>query len=131
MKLPPQLIARLSPLVEAARGEPLLEPTLALVAHDDAALRIESELGVFVFDRVRRVVERDGQPVAAFGDIASVDIDAFPGGRGAPSWGLSLYQSFLRRVALGRTYDDGTASVVASRLSRAIGCKVVALALRR
>lgn len=131
MKLPPLLLSRLSPLVEAARGEPLVEPALSLVVHDEFALRIESELGVFSFDRARCVVEHDGRQLASFADIASVDIDAFPGGRGQPSWGLSLYASFLRRVALGRTYDDGTASVVAARLARAIGCKVVAVALRR
>lgn len=131
MKLPPLLMTRLSPLVEAARGQPLVEPALALLSHDDALIRVQSELGLFSFDLGRRAVERDGVPLAAFADIASVDIDAFPGGRGDPSWGLSLYLSFLRRVPLGRTYDDGLASVLAARLARAIGCKVVALALRR
>lgn len=131
MKLPAPLMVRLSPLVEAARGEPLLEPALVLGSAADGSPCVRSELGEFLFDRERRVVEHDGREVVAFGDIASVDIDAFPGGRGQPSWGLTLYLSFLHRVPLGRTYDDGTASVVAARLARLVGCKVVALALKR
>ncbi|MFO1328955.1 MAG: hypothetical protein U1F56_16470 [Rubrivivax sp.] len=131
MKLPAPLLTRLSPLVEAARGEPLLEPAFSLGSAGDGSLRVRSELGEYLFDRERRVVEHEGRVVAAFDDIASVDIDAFPGGRGQASWGLTLYLSFLNRVALGRTYDDGAASVAGARLARLIGCKVVALALRR
>lgn len=131
MKLHPRLLHTLSPLVEAARGEPLLEPALELERVGDSLLVVQSELGRFEVDLASRVVRRDGAELAAFGDVQSVDIDAFPGGRGAPSWGLSLYLSFVRRVPLGRTYDDGTASVAAAKLARAIGCKVVAVALRR
>jgi hypothetical protein len=131
MKLPPRLAYRLSPLVEAARGEPLLEPSLELAAADEARIVLHSEQGVFTFDRLQRRVAHDGAEVATFDEVRSVDINAFPGGRGAPSWGLSLYCSFTRRVPLGRTYDDGNASVLAARLARALGCKVVAVALKR
>lgn len=131
MKLPPQVLYTLSPLVEAARGEPLLEPALELAAADEARIVLQSEQGIFTFDRATRRVLHGDAEVAAFDEVRSVDINAFPGGRGAPSWGLSLYCSFLRRVALGRTYDDGNASVLAARLARALGCKVVAVALKR
>ena len=132
MKLPPGLAVKLSPLVEAARGEPLVEPYCTVAESQPGQLVLDSCYGRFTFDRIRRVVLRDGgaEPVA-FDSVRSVDLSAFPGGLGARSWSITLYRSFLDRITLARTYDDGQASVVAARLAGVIGCKVVSLVGRR
>jgi len=131
MKLPHQLIVKLSPLVEAARGQPLVEPTMAIAQRSEAYIIVESGHGRFVFDIERRVVMRDDQEMAHFESIQSVDVGSFPGGRGDASWSVSLYLGLFRRITVGRTYDDGDASVIAAKLARAVGCKVVAMRLRR
>lgn len=131
MKLPMPLVLKLSPLVEAARGRPLLEPALDIGEEDEACIVVQSELGRFVFDRQRRLVLQGEQELAGFDSVQSVDIGAFPGGRGEKSWSLTLYRGFFDRIALGRTYDDGVASVTAAKLARAMGVKVVALAMSR
>lgn len=131
MKLPMPLVLKLSPLVEAARGRPLLEPALDIGEEDEACIVVQSELGRFVFDRQRRLVLQGEQELAGFDSVQSVDIGAFPGGRGEKSWSLTLYRGFFDRIALGRTYDDGVASVTAAKLARAMGVKVAALAMSR
>lgn len=131
MKLPRPLVMRLSPLVEAASGSPLVEPFLEVVAADESGIDVDSSHGRFRFDLAARQVRRGDEVVAAFDAIQSVDIGAFPGGRGERSWSVSLYLSPLRRITIGRTYDDGDASVIASGLAQAIGCKVIALTFRR
>ena len=128
--LPQLLRLKLSPLAEAITGQPLVDPAIVLTALDPTQLQLVSAHGRFVFDRQRGQVQRDGIDIAAFEAVQSVDIGSFPGGRGAPSWSVSLYMGFFRRVTLGRTYDDGEASVVAARLARLLDRKVVSLALR-
>ena len=131
MKLPPALLNKLSPLVEAARGEPLVAPFIDIAEFNEHRLVLVSPYGRFCFDRVQKVVLKDDAPVCTFGDIQSIDLAGFPGGRGAPSWTVTLYCGFTRRVTVGRTYDDGEASVTGARLARLIGCKVVSLAGHR
>jgi hypothetical protein len=131
MKIPHRLALKLSPLVEAARGEPLVEPFIELETLDDDQLVLDSSHGNFVFDRKARVVLQGGQQVATFDSIQSVDIAAFPGGRGERSWSITLFCGFLDRITVGRTYDDGEASVVAAKLADVIGCKVISLLGRR
>ena len=127
MKLPRQLLVRLSPLVEAARGEPLVEPFLELAEESEQQLKLRSSYGTFTFDRLRRVVlDGDAEPLG-FDTIQSVDIAAFPGGRGERSWSITLYCGFVDRTTVARTYDDGEASIVAAKLARVVGCKVVSL----
>jgi hypothetical protein len=127
VKLPPRWAARLSPLVEAARGEPLVPPGLALQALDDDTLVLGSAHGRFVFDRAARCVRRDDEVVATFGAVQSVDIGSLPGGLGERTWSLTLYLGLVRRITLGRTYDDGEASIIAARLAGVLGCKVISL----
>jgi len=127
MKIPHRLALKLSPLVEAARGEPLVEPFAEITRFDDDALVIESSHGTFVFDRKERVVSEAGQQLATFDSIQSVDIGAFPGGRGERSWSITLFRSLFDRITVARTYDDGDASVIASKLAAVIGCRVVSL----
>lgn len=127
MKIPHRLALKLSPLIEAARGEPLVEPFVEIESLDDDQLVLESSHGQFVFDRQARVVTQGGQQLATFDAIQSVDIAAFPGGRGERSWSITLFCGFLDRITVGRTYDDGDASVVASKLAGVIGCKVISL----
>lgn len=128
MKLPFPLAVKLSPLVEVTRGWPLVEPVLEIAEQNETRIVVESSHGRFVFDRQRRVVLADGgRELASFAAVRSVDIGVFPGGRGERSWSLSLFLGFFNRIAIGRTYDDGDASVIAAKLARAIGCKVVAL----
>lgn len=131
MKLPAPLLVKLSPLVEALRGEPLLEPALRVTGQSEHTLQIESELGQVLVDLNLRTVRLDADRSVDFADIQSVDIGHFPGGRGEPSWSIALYLGPLRSIPLGRTYDDGDASVIAAKLARRIGCKVVAVSVRR
>lgn len=131
MKLPQALLVKLSPLVEAARGEPLVEPFVQVTELGEGRVQLDSAYGRFTFDRPQRQVCKDGVEISRFGAIESIDLAGFPGGRGAPSWSITLYRGFLDRITIGRTYDDGEASVVGARLARLIGCKVVALAGRR
>jgi hypothetical protein len=130
MKIPRQLMVKLSPLVEAARGEPLVEPFLELSEEADRRLLVRSSYGSFVFDRGKGDVVLDDLSLVAFGSIQSVDIAAFPGGRGEKSWSITLYRGFLDRITVARTYDDGEASVVAAKLSRLLDCNVINLSRR-
>lgn len=131
MKIPTALLHKLSPLVEAARGEPLVAPYIRVAAFDEQRLVLDTSHGHFSFERLPRVVLKDGDEACRFDDIASIDLAGFPGGRGAPSWSVTLYCGFARRITVGRTYDDGEASVTGARLARLIGCKVVSLAGHR
>lgn len=128
MKLPHRLLVKLSPLVEAARGEPLIEPFLEVAERSEQRLLLRSSYGNFNFDRVQRLVLQDEVEIARFDSIESIDIAMFPGGRGARSWSITLYRGFVDRITVARTYDDGQASVVAAQLARLVGCKVVSLA---
>ena len=127
MKLPHALLVKLSPLVEAARGEPLVMPFLDIHEHGGQGLELSSSYGDFRFDRERRLVFRDGQQVSTFDAVASIDIAGFPGGRGAPSWTLTLYRGPVDRITVARSYDDGEISVLGARLARLMDCKVVSL----
>jgi hypothetical protein len=127
MKLPQALLVKLSPLVEAVRGEPLVAPFLRIHVHGGQGLELTSSYGHFWFDSERRLVFRDDQQVSTFEAIASIDLAGFPGGRGAPSWSVSLYRSPVDRITVARSYDDGEASVLGARLARLMDCKVVSL----
>jgi hypothetical protein len=127
MKIPHRLALKLSPLVEATRGEPLVEPYVEVEQFDDDRLVIESSHGRFVFDRGQRVVQEGEQQLATFDSIQSVDIAAFPGGRGERSWSITLFRSLFDRITVARTYDDGDASVVAAKIANVLGCRVVSL----
>jgi hypothetical protein len=131
MKLPHQLLVKLSPLVEAARGEPLIEPFVEVAEHSEARLVLRSSYGLFSFDKAQRVITRDEVEVSGFDGVLSVDIGAFPGGRGEKSWSVVLFRGLVDRITIGRTYDDGEASVVAAKVAQVLGCKVVSLAIRR
>jgi hypothetical protein len=131
MKIPPQLLLKLSPLVELASGRPLVEPFVDIVASNDERLQLLTPYGEFVFDKTGRRVLKDGQDLSGFDEVESVDINAFPGGRGERSWSIVLFRGFIDRITVARTYDDGEASVVASKLAGVLGCKVVSLTLGR
>ena len=127
MKLPRPLLLKLSPLVEAARGDPLVEPFLELEEDNELRLVLVSSYGGFVFQRDTRSITRDGVEVSTFDAVQSVDIGSFPGGRGARTWSISLYRGIVDRITVARTYDDGEASITAAKLGRVLGRKVVAL----
>ncbi|MBI5721618.1 MAG: hypothetical protein HZC37_28430 [Burkholderiales bacterium] len=131
MKLPHRLALKLSPLVEAARGEPLVEPFVEIGQFDDDVLVVESSHGSFLFDRLERVVKQGEQQLATFDSIQSVDIAAFPGGRGERSWSITLFRSLFDRITVARTYDDGDASVVAAKIAEVVGCRIVSLMAHR
>jgi len=127
MKLPHRVLLKLSPLVELASGEPLVEPFLELIENNDERLVLRSSYGEFVFDKTDGRVLRDGILVSGFDDIQSVDVGAFPGGRGEKSWSIVLFRSLIDRITVARTYDDSDVSIVAAKLARILGCKVIAL----
>ena len=131
MKLPRQVLLKLSPLVELARGEPLVEPFLEVTENSESRLVLRSSYGEFIFDKVSARVQRDGEDLCGFEEVETVDIGAFPGGRGEPSWSVTLYRGFVDRVTIARTYDDGEASVVAAKVARVLDRKVVSLARGR
>lgn len=131
MKLPHDWKLRLSPLAEVTLGRPLVEPFVEIVESGETQLVIHSSHGEFVFDREQRQVLRNGTPVADFASVQSVDISSLPGREDARSWALSLYVSFFQRVTIGRTVDDGEASVIAAKVAGVLGCKVLAMGLRR
>ena len=127
MKLPYQLLVKLSPLVELARGEPLIEPFVDLVENTEERLLLRSSYGEFLFDKIAQNVLKGITVVSTFKEIQSIDIAAFPGGMGEKSWSIVLFRSLLDRITVARTYDDGEASVIAAKLSRVLGCKVIAI----
>lgn len=131
LKLSQEWKLRLSPLAEVTLGRPLVEPFVEIVEAGESLLCIRSSHGEFVFDRVQRQVLRDGTPVATFDSVQSVDISSLPGREDARSWALSLYITFFQRVTIGRTVDDGEASVIAAKVAGVLGCKVLAMGLRR
>jgi hypothetical protein len=131
MNIPRHILIRLSPLIELVSGRPLVEPFVDIVANDDHRLHLLSSYGEFIFDKVDRRVLKDAVTVAVFDEIDSVDIDLFPGGRGQRSWSIVLFRGFVDRITVARTYDDGEASVLGSKLSGVLGCKIVSLSLRR
>lgn len=130
MKLPRQWLVRLSPLVEAARGEPLVEPYVETAEEPGHRFVLSSSYGRFVFDRQQRRIFDGETEIAGFEQVQSIDTAAFPGGLGERSWSITLYLGVVRRITLARTYDDGEASVLAARLARILDCKVVALSGR-
>jgi hypothetical protein len=127
MKLPHQLLVKLSPLVELARGEPLVEPFVELVENNEERMTIRSSYGEFLFDKGTKKILKEGAEVSSFHEVGSVDIGAFPGGLGEKSWSIVLFRSLVDRITVARTYDDGDASVIAAKLARVLGCKVIAL----
>jgi hypothetical protein len=132
MKLPHRWALKLSPLVEAARGEPLVEPFIEIEHFDEAQLIIASSHGHFFFDRRNRTVrmidpEQGEVDLGAFETIQSVDIAGFPGGRGERSWSVTLFRGYVDRITVGRTYDDGDASVVAAKLADVLGVRVISV----
>ncbi len=121
---------RLSVLAEIVLGRALVEPFLDISKANDQQLVVASSYGEFTFDLEKGVVLRDGSVVAGFNTVQSVDIASFPGGRGSRSWSVSLYLSPFRRITVGRSYDDVDTSVVAAKISAAMGCKVLSLTSR-
>ena len=121
---------RLSPLAEIVLGHALVEPFLEITKANDEHIVVASSYGEFTFDLENGVVLRDGGVVAGFNAVQSVDISSFPGGRGSRSWSVSLYLSPFNRITIGRAYDDVDTSVVAARISAALGCRVLSLTSR-
>lgn len=105
----------------------MVEPFLEIRQNSEERLVLASSYGTFVFDKEQSQVLLEDGALIPFSAIRSVDVSAFPGGLGERSWSISLYQGLIERTTVARTYDDGEASVVAAKLARAIGCKVVAL----
>ena len=131
MKFSKDLMVRLSPLIEAASGAPLVEPFVETSEQPGRRLVLRSSYGTFTFDRAQRLVLKDEEVIFSFSAVQSIALAAFPGGRGAKSWSISLYRGLIDRTTVARTYDDGEASVVGAKLARAIGCRVVSLAGRK
>jgi hypothetical protein len=131
MKIPLKVLVKLSPLVELARGEPLIEPFVELAENSEERLTLRSSYGEFLFDKGTGKILKDGTELSSFREVASVDIGAFPGGLGEKSWSIVLFRSLIDRITVARTYDDGEASVLAAKLARVLGCKVIALSAKR
>lgn len=105
----------------------MIEPFVDLVENTEERLLLRSSYGEFLFDKIAQNVLKGITVVSTFKEIQSIDIAAFPGGMGEKSWSIVLFRSLLDRITVARTYDDGEASVIAAKLSRVLGCKVIAI----
>lgn len=86
-------------------------------------LELDSNFGRFVFDARRRVVSRDGRPVASFGDIKFIDLVRPDDDHG---WRIDLYFSHFKRLTVGDSPDDVLISSLGAKLHTLTGVKLLA-----
>lgn len=86
-------------------------------------LELDSSFGRFVFDALRRVVSRDGQPAASFNDIRFIDL-VRPDDEHA--WRIDLYFIHFNRLTVGDSADDVFISSLGAKLHTLTGVKLLA-----
>ena len=93
---------------------------LRIVQDDPFRFAVESRRGTFVASHLRRTLSCNGQVLARFVDVESVEVvtDRTDGING--HWAIWAYMGPLLRVKIGDTDDHVHASFVASRLSAAL-----------
>lgn len=123
-------LVSVSPFAEVFLGLEILPPFLEVENESSRSFTIASKSGRTTFDHRRRVIRRDGKMVAAYRDVKTVDIKVSKSGGGGQRWVVSLYISFFRRVRIGESRDDVTASIIAARIATALNCEVLSLVPR-
>ena len=93
---------------------------LRIVQDDPFRFAVESRRGTFVASHLRRTLSCNGQVLARFVDIESVEVvtDRTDGING--HWAIWAHMGPLVRVKIGDTDDHAHASFVATRLSAAL-----------
>lgn len=93
---------------------------LRIAEDDPLRLAIDSRRGTFVADHRRRILSRNGQVLARFVDIQSIDVVTERTDGVSGHWAIWAQVGPLMRVKIGDTDDDVHASVVAARLAAAM-----------
>lgn len=99
---------------------------LELEASTAAALTLRRGRALIVFDRLSRVVTRNGKLLSAFGSIQQVRVAPEPSGHGQQVWSVSLGLAGSRAIPIGRMSDGHSASAVAAKIGAITGARLVA-----
>lgn len=91
-----------------------------------AALTLRQGRARIVFDRLSRVVTRNGKLLSAFGSIQQVRVIHESSNDGQQVWSLSLGLSGSRAIPIGRVNDGSAASMVAGKIGSITGARLVA-----
>jgi hypothetical protein len=78
-----------------------------------------------VFDRLSRVVTRNGRLVSAFGPIQEVRVTREQIEERPPVWSVNLRLSGSRAVQIGHLPDGASASTVAANIGSITGARVI------
>jgi len=97
---------------------------LEVEASTVAALTLRRGRARIVFDRLSRVVTRNGKLLSAFGAIQHVHVTPEQLVDGRQVWSLSLGLSGSRAIAIGRVPDGGAASTVAGKIGAITGARL-------
>jgi len=119
-----------SPLAEIFLGVEILHPFLEVEGESSRSFTIASKSGRTTFDHRRRSIHQDGKVVAAYGDVKTVNIKSSQRRGGERRWVVSLYIGIFRRVRIGESQDDVTASIIAAKVATALNCEVLSLVPR-
>jgi hypothetical protein len=98
---------------------------LEVEASTAAALMLRRGRALIVFDRLSRVVTRNGKLLSAFGSIQHVRVTSEPSGNGQQVWSLSLGLSGSRAIPIGRMSDGNSASTVAGKIGAITGARLI------
>lgn len=89
-----------------------------------AALTLRRGRALIVFDRLSRVVTRNGKLLSAFGAIQHVRVTPEQLDNGQQVWSLSLGLSGSRAISIGRVPDGNSASAVAGKIGSITGARL-------
>jgi hypothetical protein len=99
---------------------------LEVVDEGPNRLELESNRGRFVFDARRRVVSRNGRPVAKFEQIKFIDLTCDEEAMEHTEWRVELYLNVIRRIRIGECRDEVLVSAIGAKLVELTGAKPLA-----
>lgn len=99
---------------------------LEVVDEGPNRLELESNRGRFVFDARRRVVSRNGRPLAKFEQIKFIDLTCEKETMEHTEWRVDLYLSMIRRIRIGECRDEALVSAIGAKLVELTGVKPLA-----
>jgi hypothetical protein len=98
---------------------------LEVEASTPAALTLRRGRALIVFDRLSRVVTRNGKLLSAFGSIQHVRVTREQSDNDQPVWSLSLGLTGSRAIPIGRMSDANSAATVAGKIGSITGARLV------
>lgn len=105
---------------------PIFRPDfLEVEASTTAALTLRRGRARIVFDRLSRVVTRNGKLLSAFGAIQHVRLTRELSDHGQQVWSLSLGLSGSRAIPIGCVADSDAASTVAGKIGSITGARLI------